>query len=110
MIFFIGVNSNYFLSPIIFPYNIVPDGNSSDKSTSIKKRTQIQVQSEKANILYIETKTHIVTDFYISEWNIVDIESNKLREDEKAYLPSDKHPFDHLIVKAKIFIQRNSNT
>ena len=59
-----GLDSNHFMNPKTYtPYNISPD--IEIESTSIKKRTAIQLQTKKTNLIVMETKDQIVTDLKI---------------------------------------------
>lgn len=90
-----GLDSNHFMSPKDYPrYNIHPAV--ATESTSTKKRTAIQLQTKKTNLIVMETKDQIVSDLNILESHVTMI--NGSETSDKTYLPSDEHPFDHFLV------------
>ena len=67
-------------------------------STSIKKRTAVQLQTEKVNLIVMETKDQIVSDLPILESQVTMINGDDTSD--KTYLPCEEHPFDHFLVWA----------
>lgn len=79
-------------------FNIVPE--KENDVTTVKKRTAIQLQTKKTNLIVMENKDQIISDLKIKKFHVVMISGGKVSE--KTYLPSDEHPFDHFLVYATI--------
>lgn len=56
----LGADSNHFMRPSLCPsLNFIPD--TEKASTTSKKRTYMQLQSSKANVIVFETKDHLLS-------------------------------------------------
>ena len=97
----LGIDCNHFMNPEKYTeFNITP--NVETQSTTIKKRTAIQVQSKKTNLIVMETKDQIVSTLPISRSRIEMIDGKDFSE--KTYLPCESHPYDHFLVWAELFL------
>lgn len=67
--------------------------------TTSKKRTNLQVQYHKADILDQETKDVIVTSMGLRDSKV---ETLLQKTCQDLLLPCEEHPFDHLAVSATI--------
>jgi hypothetical protein len=95
----IGTDSNHFLDPNVYPgFNFIPDVEKS--STTSKKRTWVQLQTSKANVIVMETKDHLISTRKMKNFFIGTLSGNWMNE--KVYLPSDEHPFDHFAICAEL--------
>jgi hypothetical protein len=93
----IGVDANHFLDPNVYSgFNFIPDVEKS--STTSKKRTWVQLQSSKSNLIVMETKDHLISTRKVNNFFIGTIHG--LWINEKVYLPSNEHPFDHFTIQA----------
>lgn len=98
-----GMDSNHFLRNFKLNRHIHKVPNTIHQSTSIKKRSFIQAQLHKADLLVNEVKDHIITTLPIeSSWLEV-IDGN---DSKQELLPCEKHPYDHFVVKAKLKVPR----
>ena len=80
----LGTDCNHFMSPKKYTsFNISPS--MEVQSTTIKKRTAIQVQSRKTNVIVMETKDQIVTNLDILESHVGMISGKGISD--KTYLP-----------------------
>ena len=68
--------------------------------TTLKKRTYLQPQFHKAEEEVKESKDRIITSGKIKEGQITYIGGEKV--DGNSYLPSNEHPFDHLLCQVTI--------
>lgn len=68
--------------------------------TTAKKRTMMQFQFHKSDILVEEAKDYLISSFDLKEGKIETITQH---ESSNKLLPNDDHPFDHFVVSAKIF-------
>lgn len=95
----LGTDSNHFMDPALYKgYSFIP--NQQKMSTTSKKRTWMQLQTSKANVIVMETKDHLVSTLREKHHFIGMINGNWI--DEKIYLPCDAHPFDHFVVCAEL--------
>lgn len=69
--------------------------------TSMKKRTMMQAQRNKADDLVSGTKDYIITDLELIDTKIQTIKGQKI-EGEEAFLPNKDHPYDHFMVVGTI--------
>jgi hypothetical protein len=65
--------------------------------TCSKKRTAMQPQLNKADVISNKRSDYILTNAKISEESVSTISGRKIVENEEL-LPSDEHPFDHFLV------------
>jgi len=95
----LGLDSNHFMNPDKYPdFHISPAAET--QSTTIKKRTAIQLQSKKTNVIVMETKDQIVSSMPIAKSHVVMIDGKNFTD--KTYLPCEAHPFDHFLVWAEL--------
>ena len=93
----LGIDSNHFMSPDKYTdFNISPGVET--ESTTIKKRTAIQLQTKKTNLIVMETKDQIVSSLPILKSHTTMIDGKNFTD--KTYLPCEAHPFDHFLVLA----------
>ena len=67
--------------------------------TTAKKRTMMQFQFHKSDILVEEAKDYLISNFPLSSGKIETIAQH---EPANQLLPNEEHPFDHFVVSAKI--------
>lgn len=85
-------------------YNMFPRGQ--EEITTVKMRTKAQGQYEKGNVPNVESKDKIISDLPIKKDSAtVTFIDCKTRPDNKSYIPTDAHPFDHFLVSCKILRQ-----
>jgi hypothetical protein len=103
----LGADSNHFMDPKLFPnYNFVP--NTEKIATTSKKRTWIQLQSNKANVIVMETKDQLASTLKEVNHFVGMINGDWI--DEKLYLPCEEHPFDHFVVCVELATDKNAAT
>lgn len=68
--------------------------------TTLKKRTYTQAQFHKAEKEVKESKDRIISSCNIEYGEVMYLGGGKA--DEKSYLPSHDHPYDHLLCCARI--------
>ena len=73
--------------------------------TSHKKRTLIQPQRHKANVLNSTAKDYIISDSSIANSFIGEIINGKLKIPKRtSLLPTSDHPYDHYLVCSEILM------
>jgi hypothetical protein len=68
--------------------------------TTLKKRTYSQAQYHKAEIEIKESKDRIISTLNIEYGEVRYLSGGKASD--KSYLPSNDHPYDHLLCVARI--------
>ncbi len=98
-----GGDLNSFLSPQLVSkqFHVFPE--KEDSVTTMKKRTWIQPQVNKADELSRECKDSLVSTLPFTKQRIVTI----LGLDYKKikYIPNQEHPCDHFVVTANIIVR-----
>ena len=79
-------------------YSIFP--NDSSTATTVKKRTSIQAQTHKSNVIVVACKDLIITTENNTDSRVSTINGNEV--DKKMFLPNDDHPFDHFVVQSVV--------
>lgn len=67
--------------------------------TTSKKRTMMQFQFHKSDILVEEAKDYMLSSFELDDGKIETITQH---ESSNKLLPNEEHPFDHFVVSTKI--------
>lgn len=90
----VGLDANQKVS--IGEFSIFPDF---EAVTTAKKRTMMQFQFHKSDILVEEGKDYLISNFHLSRGKV---ETILQHEAVNQLLPNEEHPFDHFVVSAKI--------
>jgi regulation of enolase protein 1 (concanavalin A-like superfamily) len=99
----VGIDANHHIQEFDLPTRqvyVVPVRNS--KTTTVKKRSFIQAQIDKAGLMVSDTKDHIITTCEITDYRIELVNGKQSRWE---LLPSDAHPYDHYIVRADLAVR-----
>lgn len=72
--------------------------------TTRKKRTFLQPQFNKANVINEECKDQIFSTLPILQNKVITIENEEIspKKPSRTLLPSESHPFDHFMVISSI--------
>jgi hypothetical protein len=101
----LGADANHFVDPKLFPnYHFVP--NAEKTSTTSKKRTWIQLQTNKANVIVMETKDQLISTLKSVNHFVGMTNGNWINQ--KLYLPCETHPFDHFVVCVDLVADKNA--
>ena len=92
------MDANSYVAP--FDKRIFMFPESASIFTTVKKRTSMQVQTKKAEKLIQENKDIFLTTLPFHMHHVMKIDGDK--PEEKNYLPSNEHPFDHFLIFAVV--------
>lgn len=98
----VGMDANQELSPQDF---IIGFPLGKDLVTTRKKRTMMQMQYHKSDVLIQEAKDYILTNEQLRDGKVETIKESSALEN---LLPNENHPFDHFIVTATVQIDTSS--
>ena len=100
----VGGDSNCLILPEDIPegFHIFPK--TKDDITTMKKRTWLQPQVNKAEELAATCRDYIISTLPIEESKIVTIKGAK--SSQVKYIPNHEHPCDHFVISSKITIYK----
>ena len=99
----VGCDVNNFLKTVPPFLNVYPD--KENIPTTLKKRTYLQPQVNKANEVAQQCRDHLITDLELKNRKVLGITGES--SNNIGYLPCEKHPYDHFLVTATIEIEEN---
>lgn len=100
----VGMDANQWINPQDF-LSSFPDSN--ETITTSKKRTMMQMQYHKSDILVQETKDYLMTNMLIKECRVETVLQKEMPE---TLLPNCNHPFDHFVVSGIVFFDSSEHS